>query len=166
MYRVVYRVRVYTRMFIPHLFESSPTTKPRGIQLASECGRYWGQAERAPPLGAAIDVGVSLPWKSHLLFPTPSRSLFENFRHEKCFKHRRSDDCNWANVIYAFLFFFSLSLLNRPPSFLINYRGPFVGERMFGGRMLGGGFSLSLRSLSRRSIEIETDDSFGILKCE
>lgn len=32
--------------------------------------------------------------------------------------------------------------------------------------MLGGGFSLSLRSLSRRSIEIETDDSFGILKCE
>lgn len=63
-------------------------------------------------------------------------------------------------------FFFSLSLLNRPPCFLINYRGPFVGERMFGGRMLGGGFSLSLRSLSRRSIEIETDDSFGILKCE
>ena len=49
-------------------------------------------------------------------------SLFENFRHEKCFKHRRSDDCNWANVIYTVLFFFLFFFfppprLNRPSSF-------------------------------------------------
>lgn len=77
----VSRVRVYTRMFIPHLFESTSNPPPRnsGIQLAGECGRYWGQAERAPPLGAAIDVGVSLPWKCTFCFrhlPDPSSKIF------------------------------------------------------------------------------------------
>ena len=70
-------------------------------------------------------------------------SLFENFRHEKCFKHRRSDDCNWANVIYTVLFFFLFFFfrppcLNRLSSFLIYYRGPF---RLEGG-CLGEDFSL------------------------
>lgn len=73
-------------------------------------------------------------------------------------------------MIYRFLSFFFF--LNRPPSFLINYRGLSIcwGKNVWredvGRRWFLLGWSLNLRNLSVcGSMEMETDDSFGILEC-
>ena len=96
--------------FIPHLFridvERPHHESSGGFNSRASVGvtggrpsvpHHWGQR--------STWVFRFLPNRTfcfrHLL-----ESLFENFRHEKCFKHRRSDDCNWANVIYTVLFFF------------------------------------------------------------
>lgn len=112
--------------FIPHLFridvERPHHESSGGFNSRASVGvtggrpsvpHHWGQR--------STWVFRFLPNRTfcfrHLL-----ESLFENFRHEKCFKHRRSDDCNWANVIYTVLFFFLFFFfrpprLNRPSSF-------------------------------------------------
>lgn len=113
----------------PFRIDVEPHHETRGIQVTSECGRYWRQAERAPPLGAAIDVGVSLPWKCAFCSATEDPS-FEIFATNEMFEIG-STILIGPNVIYGYSFFFFFS--NWPTTsysrVIVLAPFPFRGER-------------------------------------